>query len=415
MSQHHSICLRTSHSPLHSPYVDTEIISLDVGRNQTRYRVHRAILAQSPELDAKPSLKLWGEKTHDTISLPELDSMTAHTMVHFLYTGRYNTLEPRDADARTPLSQYKLGTCAYCAAIRYKLPGLAELAKQTMLALQEDLTILDVLVVAREHAFPLLPEDETWFSSYLEDAIHTAVTKDADLFTRPGFVDQIEGDRRYRQVVMKAIVNSYSQPAPVVETPPPPAPEEKKQQASTLSPVVAIANHDAHMTTGETVLDEITPTLDTHVAPEPYSDELGWESSKTFQNQKMGSQGVTAETVANKPPHVRVDSAVGVEIAPAPVAAEKAEPVQKAEPVLKSVPVVKKDVVGGAKSEQKAVLADTTKPLEKTETAVKSEIAADEVASPVAASPVPNGVDGSFSAAKKNKNKKKKKNAGTVF
>ena len=397
--------------------MDTEIISLDVGPRQTRYRIHRAILAQSPELDAKPSLKLWGEKTHDTIPLPELDEMTAHTLVHFLYTGRYNTLEPGNPETRTALSQYKLGTCAYCAAIRYKLPGLAELAKQTMVAQQEDLTILDVLLVAREHAFPLLPEDETWFCGYLEDAIHAAVTKDTELFTRPGFVDQFEGDRRYRQVVMKAIVNSYSQP-PVVNTPP--VASEKEQRASTLSPVVAVANHDVHMSTGETLLDEITPTLETHAAPEPYSDELGWERSKTFQNQKMGSQYTANETDSNKHVHVRADSAVSIEnnAVPVPVPEEQAgatgknehltwktEPakdtVEKTEPA-KKVTVEKTEPA-------KKVTVEKTEPVEK-EIAEQNEPEGDDIASPNK-----NGVDGTGMASKKGKKNRKKKNAGTVF
>lgn len=378
---------RTFEANVKSPYVDTEIISLDVGPRQTRYRVHRAILAQSSELDAKPSLKLWGEKTHDTISLPELDEMTAHTLVHFLYTGRYNTLEPRDIEARSALSQYKFSTCAYCAAIRYKLPGLAELAKQTMLVQQEHLTIFDVLVVAREHAFPLLPEDESWFSTYLEDTIHVAVTKDAELFTRPGFVDQIQGDRRYRQVVMKAIVNSYSQAPPAVDTPP--VVQEKEQRASTLSPVVAIANHDADMSTGETLLDEITPTLEAHVAPEPYSDELGWESSKTFQNQKMGAQSIVTAPVPTKPVHVRADSAVLVEDnAPISVTAEKMELAKDQETPIENI--------------QPAITRDVDE---------KTELPVNEIPSPTT-----NGVDGSGTASKKSKkNSKKKKSAGTVF
>jgi hypothetical protein len=192
------------------PYIDSEIISLDVGLSKTRYRIHRSFLAQSPELAAKPSLKLWGEKTHDTVSLPELDAVTAHTLVTFLYTGRYETLEWLGAPEKAVVAAYRLSTCVYCAAIRYKLSGLAELAQEKITAHGHDLTIFDVLSVAREHAFPILPEDETWFPSYLEGAIKGAVKNDPALFMKPGFVDQIEGDRKFRQVIMKAIINTYS-------------------------------------------------------------------------------------------------------------------------------------------------------------------------------------------------------------
>lgn len=203
---------RCANSPLsyNSPYTDSEIISLDVGLSKTRYRIHRSFLAQSPELAAKPSLKLWGEKTHDTVALPELDAITAHTLVTFLYTGRYETLAWIGAPEKALMASYKLSTCVYCAAIRYKLSALAELAQEKIIAHGRDLTIFDVLSVAREFAFPVLPEDETWFPSYLEGAIKGAVQDDPMLFMKPGFVDQIEGDRKFRQVIMKAIINTYS-------------------------------------------------------------------------------------------------------------------------------------------------------------------------------------------------------------
>ena len=205
----HSCCANSSLS-CGSPYIDSEIISLDVGLSKTRYRIHRSFLAQSPELAAKPSLKLWGEKTHDTVALPELDAVTAHTLVTFLYTGRYETLGWLGAPEKALVAAYKLSTCVYCAAVRYKLSVLAELAQAKIIAHGHALTIFDVLSVAREYAFPILPEDETWFPSYLEGAIKGAVQDDPALFMKPGFVDQIEGDRKFRQVIMKAIINTYS-------------------------------------------------------------------------------------------------------------------------------------------------------------------------------------------------------------
>jgi hypothetical protein len=345
--------------------MDSEIISLDVGPKQTRYRIHRAILKQSSELDAKPALELWGGKIYDTIALPEIDEMTAHTLVHYLYTGRYHALDSHDPEDRSAISQYKLSTCAYCAAIRYKLPGLAELAKQTMVSLQKNLTILDVLLVAREHAFPLLPEDEAWFPEYLEGAIHTAFIEDAELFTRPGFVDQIEGDRRYRQVVMKAIVNSYSR-GPAVNL----AINDEKQQKSPRSkdlssPVAETPKQDANatnMTSPDSLLEEINPTLDTHVAPEPYTDELGWESSTTYQ--KMGNQSVPADTTPAKPAHVRVDSVVQ-DNTTTPVSATPTEPVSDSltSPIVNgtdnSAPTSKKN----KKKKKKGAVATTAAPV----------------------------------------------------
>lgn len=191
-----------------SPYTDDKIIYLDVGPTATRFHIHRALLTQSEVLHSKPASQLWGEK-NSIIALPDLDKATAHTLVHYLYSGRYQSLRLDDTSAATPLPRYKLATCAFCAAVRYKLPGLADLAKLKITSLDESLSILDILSVARENAFPGLPESETWYAEYVQHAIKRAAESDPELFTKALFADQVEGDRRYKQVVLNAIVSTY--------------------------------------------------------------------------------------------------------------------------------------------------------------------------------------------------------------
>ncbi|KAL1595263.1 hypothetical protein SLS60_009953 [Paraconiothyrium brasiliense] len=375
-----------------SPYTDAEIIALDVGLAKTRYRVHRSVLAQSPELASKPALKLWGEKTRDTVALPELDGVTAHTVVAFLYTGRYETLEWAGEKGKEEegVAGYKLAACVYCAAVRYKMPRLAELAQEKITEGGQELSIFDVLGVAREHAFPILPDDETWFPSYLEGVIRNAVGRDPGLIVKPEFVDQIEGDRKFRQVVMKAIVNTYSGGKGGGDHPPMDTEGGGGQQrnvseaddegfvedASLAEPGAEEKGGEQPSTTTvdgdreDTVqLDDIEPTIpDTPEhrpatplsppAPESVTDELDFKNSKTYQS--MG-----------KPPsHARHDSVVQ---------AEDSESV---------VPVV-----NGDKVEED-----------------------EDVASPPAevASPVSEVANGAKAPSKKNKKKKGKK-SGTTF
>lgn len=381
-----------------SPYTDQQIISIDVGTDHTRFRVHRAILKQSPELDAKSGLKLWGDKS---VSLPDLDEETAHTLVHFLYTGCYDTLKPRDAAGRSALSQYKLGTCVYCAAIRYKLPSLAELAKEVMIALQEDLTIFNVLVVARENAFPGLPEDDAWYSGYLEDAIHAARTKDADLFTRPEFVDQIKGDLGYRQIVMKAIVNSYSQPSrsTSVSVAGMETPKEQKPQ-STLDSIVATSSLETGplpIQDGEPVLEEINPTLETPVAPEPHADGLGWEHSKTFQSQTSDTRPTSNGTTAPRSGHARNDSVLDIK--------EHTAPVQTTSDKSPSV---------GQAVEAKASEVEVTVETKGVAVSPPVEEAKDVAGDSGVTSPITNEADANGAVAKKSKKKKKKSKGAAV-
>lgn len=371
------------------------------------------ILSQSPELEVKPSGMLWGERTSDSLVLPELDEPTAHTLVHYLYSGRYQTLENfKDvSDKSATVSAYKLGTCVYCAAMRYQLPGLAELAKEQITNIAEELTILQVLGVAREHAFPILPKTETWYSSYLEGAIKDAVQDDPELVMKPEFVDQIEGDRRFRQVVMSAVVNSYkglgglsdrttgvSTPMTDARTEPLDASiitestgsekhakeenvQEPQEMISPRTSVAPSSNDSApklnlrtiEVTGSETVaskpllekdelkLDEIEPSAPAPAEPEPFTDELGFAASKTYQNMGQkdanvnpGKTGLALDTERAAPIHKRVDSVVQV-----PEKSEtEATPVQPAssetaKPDVSNATAATESTVNGASSTPK--------------------------------------------------------------
>ncbi|KAF2477758.1 uncharacterized protein BDR25DRAFT_299558 [Lindgomyces ingoldianus] len=316
-----------------SPYTDQKFVALDVGPSQTRFLVHRTLLEQSPVLGAKPISFLWGDKSiTDVIPLPDLDESTAHTLVHYLYTGMYQTLHSYNLEKDGFVHGYKLGTCVYCAATRYKIPGLADLAKDRITFFGESLSILEVLSVARESAFPVLPEEESWFPAYLENAIRGAFSKDPELFSKPDFSDQIEGDRRFRQVVMKAILNtftrgplaanergpepSYSAGESIVEPSStgvrrdsriaeiPKASEVGKTSEDHASGVAPLSDATQLVEVGKDIeldFEANEPAVEVPAKPEPVTDETGWASSKTYQ--KMGK----------KP-----ESVAGSEIDPAP-------------------------------------------------------------------------------------------------
>ncbi|KAF2739550.1 hypothetical protein EJ04DRAFT_519613 [Polyplosphaeria fusca] len=331
-----------------SPYADENFAFLDVGPNAIRFRLHRVLLTQSEVLNSKPYPQLWGEKTNDTIALPELDEATAHTLVHYLYTAGYQVLRSQESVMDRALMAYKLATSTYCAATRYKLQGLADLAKLKITSLDENLSIVEILSVARESAFPGLPEDEEWYPRYVEEAVKEAATKDAGLFTRASFADQIEGDRKFRQVVLNAMVNTFAKGPPVqhfeetdasrdereadltnatseiiqeegeeekvsvgseaveADTIPPSEPIEALQSAVEDGPTF-----EAIEPVAETVLDEVVATP---AQPEPATDELGYGKSKTYQKYGKPTGDAPAPEATNvqeaRPTHAhaRVDS-----------------------------------------------------------------------------------------------------------
>ncbi|KAF2639935.1 hypothetical protein P280DRAFT_22955 [Massarina eburnea CBS 473.64] len=308
-----------------SPYADTEIICLEVGTR--RFYIHRSILSQSSILDANPTVKPWAENSHNTITLPDLDETCVHVLVHYLYTGTYQPFP-----SSTTLSQFRLAISVYAIAIRTSLPSLSSLAKTQVQTLGLSLPIFDILREARDHAFPLLSAgEEEWLPSYIDQAIKKAATLDPELFTRPAFTDQIEGNRRFRQVVMQAIVNTYTtgtQPPqsynsnnnnnsntatetiPVnvnIQDPSNPkslesAPNPKIQIPNTVQklPESTILPNSSHPPT----LDKPVPSPKTNNTLDPFTtQELGFEKSNTKEDIDRNVNTATGG-------HTRADSVV---------------------------------------------------------------------------------------------------------
>ncbi|KAF5849396.1 hypothetical protein GGP41_006356 [Bipolaris sorokiniana] len=199
-----------------SPYASTHIAVLEVGPEAVRFLVHESVLSRSEVLarSYNPSF------IKQSVPLPELDLATAHTLVHYLYTGKYQTLSVHAGSDKIIPESYKLSVCVYCAAVRYGLPGLAELAQGKIKSFGEDVTIFDMLAVARQHAFPLLPEDDAWYPAYIEDALRNAVTDDPTPFRKPDFITTVEGSSRLLQLVWKTMMSNYvPKPATPTSTP----------------------------------------------------------------------------------------------------------------------------------------------------------------------------------------------------
>ncbi|KAI4942474.1 hypothetical protein J4E91_010071 [Alternaria rosae] len=337
-----------------SPYATTQMVSLEVGPEATRFLVHDSVLSRSEVLAAK-SYPLAFVK--QSVLLPELDLNTAHTLVHYLYTGKYQSLNTLASSDKVIPEVYKLGAGVYCAAARYKLPGLAELAQNKLKSLDEEMSIFDILTVARDHAFPLLPEDDLWYPSYVEQSLNNAMADDPEPFRKPDFITTVEGNSRLLQLVWKTVMSNYARaPAtPVVnneeattptaelvpelnesvgaeaDVPTIASPKVEDKEESMAKPVSApVPENDA--AEAPVVNDAIVSKQTEEVAPkleeaqpvekpatlEPFTDELDFKSSKTYQQmgnrkpEQVNTSGTISETT-KAPIHVRSDSVMQVE------------------------------------------------------------------------------------------------------
>ncbi|KAJ5922739.1 hypothetical protein N7516_010442 [Penicillium verrucosum] len=129
-----------------------------------------------------------------------------HTLVHFLYTGGYETL---DEDTLDLAREYKTSVLVYHASRNWGLTGLEVLAQQKMQHLDKELPILEILRVTRD-VFSSLPEGETWLPGYIQGNLQRLVKPhDPELGLR-GFYDIIGQDHRFDNAVMKMIFEILS-------------------------------------------------------------------------------------------------------------------------------------------------------------------------------------------------------------
>ncbi|KAF3033582.1 hypothetical protein E8E12_005289 [Didymella heteroderae] len=258
-----------------SAYVDSEIVFLDVGSSAARFLVHSLMLRKSASLFALASKE-------QPLSLPKLDEGPAHTLVHHLYAGTFET-EFR----LTPVGKFRHSTCVYCAAVQYQLPSLAELSKDKIVEAGEGLPIFDILRVARDQAFPLLPEDDVWYPQYLEDVIQEAMEKDPEPFRKPEFITRVEGNSRLLQIVWKTVMSNYavtSAPASTRE-----GSAETPLAESMLTESEAPTQSSQHQLPSptESVLDSppISRAADDLIEPHPLGLDTARASKASPQNQ----------------------------------------------------------------------------------------------------------------------------------
>jgi hypothetical protein len=258
-----------------------------------------------------------------------------------MYTGKYQYLCTDSQAEQSALSSYEAATCVYCAAVLYQLSGLADLAKEKIASFDGEMSISDVLKIAKDHAIPLLPENEAWYMAYLEGAIKTAMAKDPEPFKRPDFITQVEGNSRLLQLVWKTVMSNYNGSVATPKTDDNDATlkvEEHQddivdfehQPASSVdgSQTTAVANEtpadppspqprdDINVESGNDLedslkLDDIEPSVETHSVPEPFTDELGFEKSKMYKRMSKNESGSESPVLElHQPAHKRSDSVI---------------------------------------------------------------------------------------------------------
>ncbi|KAJ5816960.1 hypothetical protein N7447_009193 [Penicillium robsamsonii] len=139
-----------------------------------------------------------------------VDEDIGHTVVHFLYTGGYETVNSPLKEGISDLArEYKRSVLVYHASRTWGLSDLEVLAQQKMQHLDEELPVLEILRVTRD-VFSSLPAGETWLPGYIEGNLQRLLKPDNPELDLPGFYDIIGQDHQFDNAVMKMVIEILS-------------------------------------------------------------------------------------------------------------------------------------------------------------------------------------------------------------
>ncbi|CAI7613797.1 unnamed protein product [Penicillium glandicola] len=144
--------------PLSSAY-EAPIITARIGYKE--YTIPEHCLRKCPKFGQKAVLP-------SRMSLSDIDGDVAHTFVHCLYTGSYQTLStPLSEGTSSVEREYKRSLQAYQASRTYKFPELEAHAVNYIERFGQEMPVPDILRAVRE-VWSNLPTDETWLPNYLQ-------------------------------------------------------------------------------------------------------------------------------------------------------------------------------------------------------------------------------------------------------
>lgn len=155
-----------------------------------------------------------------------MDEDDSHALIHYLYTGGYQTLKQRDVSAvasdnttglegsgkaRKPdrLLEYKRSVRLYCIAKIYGLFRLEVICMVRIEGFKDGISIWDTLDIAEE-AYKKLSIDAIWFGMYLKGKMQAAINEDKRLLTRKKFLGRIGRTTEFDKALMKIIAQIYT-------------------------------------------------------------------------------------------------------------------------------------------------------------------------------------------------------------
>jgi hypothetical protein len=191
---------------LYSPYI-TPAYNLVFGPANVRCTVTLGLFEKYPKLmDAFNNNRNWGGGS--SLSLRDVNVDVGHILVHYLYTGTYQTLKPQNRKPLNILACYKEALSTYGIAHEYGLEDLKELALTHIHENEVGLSVYDKFDAAAD-VYRKLAEDE-WFTEYLKKEVEAALEMDTALLANPKFSDKLGSVNSFERALLKVITEIYA-------------------------------------------------------------------------------------------------------------------------------------------------------------------------------------------------------------
>jgi hypothetical protein len=182
---------------IQSPYT-TRAVTVYFGKSRSVFTVQQAIVDQYPGLKERLN-------SDDSIILDTVDENIGHTLIHFIYTSRYQTLKSDGPDEHPAFTDFKRALLAYCAARLCGIAKLEDYIKDKAQGLQKELSVFDLQVIAKEISSKLSQRDD-WFATSIQKWVKARLIEDATLLTDERLPDVIGRSKLFDRAVVKSMM-----------------------------------------------------------------------------------------------------------------------------------------------------------------------------------------------------------------
>ncbi|RAR05686.1 stomatin family protein [Stemphylium lycopersici] len=179
------------------------------GTTSTHYKKYYLPAALLEKLENIPGRDPWTGEIH----LKDVDANIGHILVHFLYTGVYQTLNDEDiggVSKSTICKEFQKAALALEAAKKYSVSGLQELAQIELERRGKDMCLREAVCAIREEFMAGSPDECSWLRDYVSQKVRWTFEHDLPTLSAPDFFEIIESPT-LSKLLAQTIVGLFSE------------------------------------------------------------------------------------------------------------------------------------------------------------------------------------------------------------